>query len=91
MWMVDITEETHPVVVSTYQIDELSGKQAPMCSGLHQPSEKFIGTEIPMAWFSNGLRVIDIKDPQRPVEAQRSLHNISPFVQHLAERLQCLD
>jgi hypothetical protein len=68
MWMIDITDEKHPIPVSTYQIPELAGAVVPMCSGLHQPSEKFHGTEIPMAWFSNGLRVIDIKNPQCPVE-----------------------
>lgn len=68
MWMIDITDERHPIPVSTYQIEELRGKQAPMCSGLHQPSERFFGTEIPMAWFENGLRVIDIADPHNPVE-----------------------
>ncbi len=78
MWMVDITDEKNPVVVSSYQIEQLVGKQVPMCSGMHQPSEKFFGTEIPMAWFSNGLRVIDIKNPQRPVEVAHYIPDLPP-------------
>lgn len=78
MWMIDITDETNPVPISSYQVEGLAGKEVPMCTGLHQPSEKFFGTEIPMAWFSNGLRVIDIKNPQTPVEVASYVPDVPP-------------
>ena len=63
VWMFDITDETNPVPVSTYQIEELIGKKTPDRSGAHQPSEKVTGTEIPVTWFTNGLRLLDISNP----------------------------
>lgn len=78
MWMIDITDEANPVPISTFQVEGLTGATVPMCTGLHQPSEKFFGTEIPMAWFSNGLRVIDIKDPHRPEEVAHYIPDLPP-------------
>jgi hypothetical protein len=37
-------------------------------TGCHQPSEVVTGTEIPFAWFAQGLRIFDIKDPYAPEE-----------------------
>ena len=48
-------------------LDADGGPQAPM-TGCHQPSERFRGTVLPFAWFAQGLRLIDIADPYRPVE-----------------------
>ena len=53
---------------------ELSGRRhrrqamATRNTGCHQPCEKVFGTEIPFAWFAQGLRIIDIKNPQAPRE-----------------------
>ena len=36
---------------------------APSPPGCHQPIEKIDGTEVPVAWFANGLRVLDLSNP----------------------------
>ncbi len=63
IWVVDITDEEHPVPFSNFQLSGLDGRPTPPMTGCHQPVEKVRGTEIPCAWFANGLRVIDIADP----------------------------
>ncbi len=78
MWMVDITDERNPVPVSSYQVDGIAGKQTQRNTGCHQPSEKVTGTEIPFAWFAQGLRIIDIKNPQAPREVAWYLPDPAP-------------
>ena len=68
MWVVDVTNEQVPVPVSSYQVEGIAGNRTPKNTGCHQPCEKVLGTEIPFAWFAQGLRVIDIKNPQAPKE-----------------------
>ncbi|HEY3845924.1 MAG TPA: hypothetical protein VGL95_02280 [Acetobacteraceae bacterium] len=63
VWMVDITDETRPIPVGTFQLPELVGKPSPLMTGCHQPVETITGTEVPAAWFASGLRVIDIANP----------------------------
>ena len=45
-------------------------------TGCHQPSEVVTGTEIPFAWFAQGLRVIDIADPRAPREVAHFLPDV---------------
>ena len=68
LWFVDITIEERPVPFASFQIDALDGTPQPPMTGCHQPVEKITGTEIPAAWFAQGLRVIDIARPQVPRE-----------------------
>jgi hypothetical protein len=68
VWMVDITDETRPMPVSTFQVPELVGKRSPLMTGCHQPIETISTTEVPAAWFASGLRVIDIANPHAPRE-----------------------
>lgn len=67
MRMYDITDETKPSLVSTFQAPRtaLTGGRF----GAHQPHE-FVGPDnlVYAAWFSGGLRVIDISNPDRPQE-----------------------
>src|SRR5665213_412384 len=63
IWMVDITDEKHPVPVGSYQVPGVEGKRNPEMTGCHQPIEKIDGTEVPVAWFANGLRVLDLSNP----------------------------
>jgi hypothetical protein len=74
MWMVDITDERNPVIVSRFTVPE-AGRHA-RCDGqkgkrfgAHQPHE-FVGEDnlVYSAWFSAGLRIIDISDPYQPKE-----------------------
>ena len=68
IWFVDITDESHPVPVSSFQVDGLHGARHPDMTGCHQPSEVLAGTVIPFAWFAQGLRLVDISDPFAPRE-----------------------
>jgi hypothetical protein len=63
LWMVNITDETNPVPVSTFQVPELVGVASPLMTGCHQPVETIVGNEVPAAWFASGLRIIDISNP----------------------------
>jgi len=75
VWMVDITDERHPVAVSTFNVPEASGN---FCSrggrfGSHSSNENqppmYAKRLIFAAWFNAGVRAIDIRDPFHPKEA----------------------
>ncbi|HEY1505427.1 MAG TPA: hypothetical protein VGF92_14060, partial [Stellaceae bacterium] len=67
-WMVDITVEDKPIPVGTFQVEGLDHGNHPNNTGCHQPVEKIRGTEVPFAWFAQGLRIIDISHPHTPKE-----------------------
>lgn len=69
-WFYDITDETDPISIATFQVDGVDpdGRPQEMMMGCHQPSEKFFNNIIPFAWFAKGLRLIDISDPFKPTE-----------------------
>jgi hypothetical protein len=71
MWVYDITNETAPVPISTFQVAGLDPDGAPQRpnTGCHQPSERFSGSILPCAWFAQGLRLLDVSDPFAPKEA----------------------
>ena len=76
LWVVDITDEQHPIPFSNFQIEGLDGSPTPDMTGCHQPVENVRGTEIPVAWFANGLRVIDIADPFNVKEVARYIPDV---------------
>lgn len=69
MWVLDITNEARPVPVAIYQADPdglvVSGRRF----GAHQPWEN-VGPDnvVFLAWFSGGVRAVDVSDPYRPRE-----------------------
>lgn len=67
-WVVDITVEQQPLPIATIQPAGQGRAPAPPMTGCHQPSEVVTGTEIPFAWFAQGLRIFDIADPYAPAE-----------------------
>ncbi|MFK5979420.1 MAG: hypothetical protein QM488_11085 [Rhizobiaceae bacterium] len=69
-WVYDITDETNPLPISTFQVPGLDkdGAPQPDMTGCHQPSERFNGSIIPFAWFAQGLRLVDFADPFAPKE-----------------------
>ena len=69
-WIYDITVESLPTPISTWQVEGLRANGAAMepMTGCHQPSERVSGTVIPFAWFAQGLRLVDIADPYVPRE-----------------------
>lgn len=78
LWIVDITDETRPVPISSVQIGDLDGAPQPIMMGCHQPSEIITSTEIPVAWFAQGLRIIDIADPHAPREVAHYVPDPAP-------------
>ena len=78
LWMVDITDETRPIPVSTFQLPELVGVETPLMTACHQPVETVRGTEVPAAWFASGLRVIDIANPLAMKHAAWWLPDVPP-------------
>ncbi|MDH7797529.1 MULTISPECIES: hypothetical protein [unclassified Beijerinckia] len=68
IWIVDATDETRPVPVATFQVEGIHGKRNPSMTGCHQPVEIIRGTEVPVAWFAQGLRFLDISNPMQPRE-----------------------
>jgi hypothetical protein len=54
--MVKITDETHPIPVGCFQLPEPVGIEKPLMTACHQPAETITGSEVPAAWFANGLR-----------------------------------
>lgn len=72
-WICDITDEKMPRTISTFQVPGLDpdGAPQPAMTGCHQPSDRLFNgptTLIPFAWFAQGLRVMDIRDPFAPRE-----------------------
>jgi hypothetical protein len=78
LWMVNITDETRPIPVSTFQLPELVGVETPLMTACHQPVETIVGTEVPAAWFANGLRVVDISNPLTLKQAAWWMPDIPP-------------
>ena len=83
IWLFDITDETRPIPFSTYQMESLVGAVVPEMTACHQTSEVIMSTEIPCAWFANGLRVIDIANPH----AIREVAHYVPDVPQGAKRV----
>jgi hypothetical protein len=70
LWIVDITDETRPVPISTWRVphDEPFNRQC--WFGAHQPQETVDGNVILVTWFGGGLRAVDISDIYHPVEIE---------------------
>jgi hypothetical protein len=78
LWVYDITDERQPIPFASYQVDGIDGTPQPEFTGVHQPSEVITGTEIPVAWFAYGLRVLDIANPHAPREVASFMPDPSP-------------
>src|SRR5262249_19216899 len=68
LWLLDLSAETRPVPFASFRVPGVDGSPQPPFTGCHQPCEEVAGTEIPVAWFAYGLRIIDIADPHAPRE-----------------------
>lgn len=69
-WVYDITVETQPTPIATWQVEGLHGDGSPQepMMGCHQPSERVAGTIVPFAWFAQGMRLVDFANPYSPKE-----------------------
>jgi hypothetical protein len=63
MWMIDITDEKHPVSVSTFNPEAAFTIAPGHQYGAHQPAEQVYDNKMFVTWFSGGLRVVDISNP----------------------------
>ena len=56
-------------------------------TGCHQPSEQVrMGTEIPVAWFAHGLRIVDIARPHAPKEVAYFMPDVPARLDARAEQ-----
>jgi len=78
MWMVDITDETRPMPVASFQVEGVNGKKNQEMTGCHQPIETITTTEVPFAWFAQGLRILDISNPNGPREVASYIPDVPP-------------
>ena len=76
MWMVDVTDETRPMPVASFQVDGVNGKKNRDMTGCHQPIEDIKDAEVPFAWFAQGLRFVDISNPNCPREVASYMPDI---------------
>jgi hypothetical protein len=68
-------------------VDEEDGSPKPEYTGLHQPVEDIRSTEIPIAWFSRGLKIVDIANPHAP----KQVASFMPPLPAGADRVQSND
>jgi hypothetical protein len=91
MWLVDITDERRPVPFASFQVAEEDGRPRPDFTGCHQPSEQITSTEIPVAWFAHGLRIVDIARPHAPREVAHFLPPPPPGHERVSSNDVCVD
>jgi hypothetical protein len=69
MWLFDVSDVAHIKPISMFHVSELESPWSRMGRfGAHQPAEHMEDTLVYASWFSGGLRVIDIANPELPVE-----------------------
>jgi hypothetical protein len=78
LWMVNITDERKPVPVGSFQVEGLDGTVQPTQTACHQPVEHIRSTEVPCAWFAQGLRILDISNPHHLREVASYMPDPAP-------------
>lgn len=71
MWILDVTDFSDIKALSTFHVGEADSPWARAPGGrfgAHQFAERQDGTLIYASWFSGGLRIIDVADPDHPDE-----------------------
>lgn len=70
LWIFDVSNRSDLKPIGMYHLSECDSPFARREGrfGLHQFQEKLTDTRLYCAWFSGGLRVIDIADPTLPCE-----------------------
>jgi len=71
LWVLDVTDLKRIQALSIFEVSELDSpwsRAAPGRFGAHQFQEHMDGTLVYCAWFSGGLRIVDVADPAAPLE-----------------------
>ncbi|ESR23021.1 LVIVD repeat-containing protein [Lutibaculum baratangense] len=70
LWVFDVTDLSDVRYASSFHVSALDTPYAASGArfGAHQYVEKLRGTTVFCAWFSGGLRAIDLSDPHDPTE-----------------------
>ena len=70
LWVFDVTDLDRIQALSAFDVSERDSpwSRAPGRFGAHQFRERLDGTLVHAAWFSGGLRIVDIADPFHPRE-----------------------
>ena len=71
LWTFDITDPSHPQPLTLFQVSERDSpfSRTPHSRfGAHQFQEHMSDTLVCCAWFSGGLRIVDVADPFAPQE-----------------------
>ena len=91
LWLVDITDEKHPMPFASFQVEEEDGSDKPDYTGLHQFCEEIRDTEIPTVWFAHGLKIVDIANPHAPREVASFLPPVPPGAKRISSNDVCVD
>jgi hypothetical protein len=71
LWVLETTDLRKIQPLSLFEVSELDSpwsRAAPGRFGAHQFQEHMDGTLVYCAWFSGGLRIVDVADPMSPQE-----------------------
>ena len=70
LWLFDVTDLDAITPLSTFHVSEMDSpwSRAPGRFGMHQFQEHIDDQLVYCAWFSGGLRIVDIGDPTQPTE-----------------------
>lgn len=68
LWVVDITEETRPIPISTFMVPYDGDSYPGNRFGAHQPAEQVYDNVLYVTWFAGGLRALDFSNPYSPKE-----------------------
>jgi len=70
LWIFDVTELDNIQPLSTFHVSEMDSPWARGSGrfGMHQFREKIDNNLVYCAWFSGGLRIVDIANPSQPEE-----------------------
>jgi hypothetical protein len=71
LWLFDVSDLATMKPLAIFEVSELDSpwsRATPGRFGAHQFQEHMAGTLVYCAWFSGGLRIVDVADPTAPQE-----------------------
>ncbi|QJR15063.1 LVIVD repeat-containing protein [Usitatibacter palustris] len=86
-WLVDVTTEAKPTVISTWEAPDEKRFCAKGRFGAHSSNESFAPIYyrklVFIAYFNAGVRVLDIRDPKKPAEVAYFIPDGSPLTNNV--------